>query len=124
MTKDGHEFIVNRNPGSTHVGDKLQCHLLDNYKFYWSQVWDPFRAGKKTVFIWSIWHKTLSLMNGGPVLRRFPFLSNKFFDSRTLASQLSISFGIIYKLEGCDVGLFTLCINICGVRTGNYDNFN
>ena len=50
-TKDGRMAITNRNPGSTHAMDKWQGYLPGNYKFYWSQVWDPLRSGKEAAFI-------------------------------------------------------------------------
>ena len=56
-TKDGRDNILNRSPDTTRAADKWQGYLSGNYKFYWSQVWNPMRSGKEAAFIWSIWHK-------------------------------------------------------------------
>ena len=51
-TKDSMETINKRNPGATRAADKWQGYLPGNYKFYWSEVWDPLCAGKEAAFIW------------------------------------------------------------------------
>jgi hypothetical protein len=40
-TEDGHDSIINRNPGTTRAADKWQGYLPGDYKLYWLQVWDP-----------------------------------------------------------------------------------
>ena len=60
-TKDGREFIANRNPGATRAEDKCERYLPGNYKFYWSQIWNTLREGKEAAFIWSIWHKAVAV---------------------------------------------------------------
>ena len=50
-TKDGRDSITNRNPGTSRAGDKWQGYLPRNYKFFWSQVWDPLRSGKEAAFM-------------------------------------------------------------------------
>ena len=61
IIKDGHDAIINRNPGTTRLADKWQGYFLGNYKFYWSQVWKPLRSGKEAAFMWSIWHKAVAV---------------------------------------------------------------
>ena len=60
-TKSGREAIRSRSPGVTGAVEKWQGYLPGNYRFYWSQVWDPHRAGKEAAFIWSIWHKAVAV---------------------------------------------------------------
>ena len=60
-TKDGRDTILNRSPGTSRAVEKWQGYLPGNYKFYWSQVWDPMRSGKEVEFIWSIWHKAVAV---------------------------------------------------------------
>ena len=60
-TKAGRDSIANRSPDITRAGDKWQGYLPGNYRFFWSQVWDPLRSGKEAVFIWSIWHKAVAV---------------------------------------------------------------
>ena len=58
-TKGGREILISKNQGSTRAADKWQGYLPGNYRFPWSQVWNPLRAGKEAAFIWSIWHKAV-----------------------------------------------------------------
>ena len=60
-TKAGRDSIINRNPGTTRAADKWQGYLPGNYRFRWSQVWDPLRNGKEAAFSWSIWHKAVAV---------------------------------------------------------------
>ncbi len=60
-TKSGREAIRSRNLGASRAVEKWQGYLAGNYRFYWSQVWDPHRAGKEATFIWSIWHKVVAV---------------------------------------------------------------
>jgi hypothetical protein len=53
-TKDDRDSVINKNPGATRARDKWQGYLPGNYRFFWSQVWDPLRVGKEVAFIWSI----------------------------------------------------------------------
>lgn len=57
--KVGKDSIINRNPGTTRMVDKWQGYLPGTYRLYWSQLWDPLRAGKESTFMWFIWHKTV-----------------------------------------------------------------
>ena len=56
-TKMGRNSVIIRIPGVTRAAKKWQCYLFSNYRFQWSQVYDPLRSGKEAAFIWSIWHK-------------------------------------------------------------------
>lgn len=60
-TKASREFISKRTEGVNNVTDKWQGRIPRNYKFYWSQIWDPLRAGKEAAFMWSIWHKAVAV---------------------------------------------------------------
>ena len=60
-TKSGREIIASRNSGTIRAGDKWEDYLPGNYRFFWFQVWDPFRSGKEGAFIWSIWHKAVAV---------------------------------------------------------------
>ena len=60
-TKQGREILSSRDPGIPCVAEKWQGYLPANYRFYWSQVWDPLRAGKEATFMWSIWHKVVAV---------------------------------------------------------------
>ena len=62
--------------------------------------------------------KRLSLMCGGPLLRRPPFSSNVCFVSPILVSPLSINFGVASKLEGFGVGLLASCTKFAGFGWG------
>ena len=65
-TKGGREIITSRNQGVTRAADKWQGYLPGNYRFQWSQVWDPLRSGKEAAFIWSIWHKAVAVNEWRP----------------------------------------------------------
>ena len=60
-TKDGREFITKRHLGTSRATEKWQGYLPNNHRIYWSQVWDPMRAGKEAAFMWSIWHKAVAV---------------------------------------------------------------
>ena len=60
-TKMGRNSVIIRIPGVTRAAKKWQCYLFSNYRFQWSQVYDPLRSGKEAAFIWSIWHKTVAV---------------------------------------------------------------
>ena len=60
-TKLGKELLSSRDPGITRAAEKWQGCLPPNYRFYWSQVWDPLHAGKEVAFMWSIWHKAVAV---------------------------------------------------------------
>lgn len=64
-TKDEIETNVCRNLRVTRAAEKWQGYLSGNYRFYWSQVWDPHHAGKEAAFIWSILHKALAVNEWG-----------------------------------------------------------
>lgn len=59
-TKLGRDSVINRNQGTTLAVVKWQGYLPGNYKLNWSQLWDPLRSGKETIFMWSIWHKVVA----------------------------------------------------------------
>ena len=115
--------VANSNPGSTHAGDKWQGYLPGNYKFYWSQIWDPFRVGKETAFIWSIWHKAIAVNEWRARItptslskqcvfclpHTSEFVEHKFWDC----------------IQARRAWRWATCImdELCGVRTKNYDNF-
>ena len=60
-TKIGREYITKKTEGANNDVEKWQGDLPRNYKFYWSQVWDMLRAGKKATFMWSAWHKAIAV---------------------------------------------------------------
>ena len=60
-TKMGRDSVINRIPGGRRAAEKWQGYLPSNYRFKWSQVWDPLRSGKEAAFIWSIWHRTVAV---------------------------------------------------------------
>ena len=123
-TKDGREAISKRNPDTTRAAHKWQGYLPGNYKFYWSQVWDPLQAGKEAAFIWSIWHKAVAVNEWrariAPVSisKQCPFclpntsesVKHKFWDCIQARRAWRWTTFIMHEL--------------CGVRTGNYDSFN
>lgn len=58
-SKFGRNLVINIVSGKTKASDKWQGYLPCNYKFYWSQVWDPARFGNEAEFMWSMWHKVV-----------------------------------------------------------------
>ena len=60
-SKIGKDSIINRNPRTIRAADKWQGYLSGTYRFYWSQLWDPLRAGKESDFMWFIWHKVVTV---------------------------------------------------------------
>ena len=82
------------------------------------------RIDIETTFMWSIWYKMVAVYEWRTHIALASISKQCVFASRTLASQLNISFGIVYKLEGCGVGQFTSYMNFVGCGPANYDNFN
>ena len=102
--KDGLDAIMNRNPGTTRTAEKWQGYLLGNYKFYWSQVWDPLRTGKEAAFIWSIWHKAVAVNEWRANIALASISKQYFFASRTLVSQSNINLGLHPSKMGMEMG--------------------
>lgn len=53
-TKLGRDYFINMILGITNAADKWQGYLLSDYKFYWTQVWDPAHSNKEAASMWSI----------------------------------------------------------------------
>ena len=123
-TKDGMEVIRNRSPGATRAVDKWQGFLPGNYRFYWSQIWDPQRMGKEAAFIWSIWHKVVA--DNEWRARIAPAAISKQCGFCPPLTSESIKHKFWDCIQARRVWRWATFImqELCGVRTGNLDCFN
>ena len=87
--------------------------LTGQLPFLLSQVWNPLRASKEAVLMWSIWHMWPST-NGGRRLHQHLFLNNVFIVFLILVNRSNTSFGIVSKLWGFGGGPHTLCMKFAG----------
>ena len=55
------DLVINRIPSVTRAAEKWQGYLPSNYRFHWSQVWDPLRSDKEAAFMWPFWHKAVAV---------------------------------------------------------------
>ena len=103
--------ISNRNPGATRAANKWQGLLHGNYRFYWSQIWDPQRPGKEVAFIWSIWHKAVVVNEWRARIAPATIPSNVDFAPLLRASWWNINYGTTFRLGGLRGGLPSSCKN-------------
>lgn len=88
--KFGRDFVINMNPWITCAADEWQGYLPGNYKFHWSQDWDPLSPGKKLLSFGPFGIKQWQIMNGGLALHRHPSPNNVFFASQTRGLHSSL----------------------------------
>ena len=123
-TKLGREVLSSRDPGIPRVAEKWQGYLPANYRYYWSQVWDPLRAGKEAAFLWSIWHKAVAVNEWRAKIAP-AFISKQcpFCLPNTSESVKHKFWDCIQARRAWRWASFIMR-ELCGVRTGNYDSFN
>ena len=61
ITNFGRDLVISMLPNMTKVTDKWQGYLLENYKLYWSHIWDHAHSSKEAAFVCSIWHKAVTI---------------------------------------------------------------
>lgn len=123
-TKEGREFITKRTEGVNNVADKWQGYVPRNYKFYWSQIWDPLRTGKEAAFMWSIWHKVVAVNEWRA--RIAPISISKqciFCLPNTCESVKHSVWDCIQARRAWRWAIFVIH-ELCGVRTTNYETFH
>ena len=123
-TKGGREFIASSNPGSTRAGDKWQGYLPGNYKFYWSQNWDPLRAGKEAAFMWSIWHKAVAVNEWRARIAPASISKQCIFCLPHTSESVKHKFWDCIQTRKAWRWATRIMKDLCGVRSGNDDIFN
>ena len=109
--KYGRDSIINRYPGNTRAADKWQGYLPDNYRFFWSQMWDPLRSGKEATFMWSIWHNAVAVNEWRAKIASTSISKQCVFVCLIRVNWSSINFGIASKPGERGDGLLSLCTN-------------
>ena len=123
-TKDGRDTITNRDPGTTRAVEKWQGYLPGNYHFYWSQVWDPHRAGKEAAFIWSIWHKAVAVNEWRARIAPVSISKQCVFCLPHTSESVKHKFWDCIQARRAWRWATFIMHELCGVKTGNYDCFN
>ena len=123
-TKDGREAITNRNPGTSRAGDKWQGYLPGNYKFFWSQVWDPLRSGKEAAFIWSIWHKAVAVNEWRARIAPASISKQCIFCLPNTSESVKHKFWDCIQARRAWRWATFIMHELCGVRYGHLDSFN
>ena len=123
-TKDGRDNILNRNPGTTRAADKWQGYLPGNYKFYWSQVWDPMRSGKEATFILSIWHKAIAVNEWRARIAPASISKQCVLCLPNTSELVKHKFWDCIQARRAWRWATYIMHELCGVRSGNYDCFN
>ena len=95
--------------------NRLPLLLLGNYKFYGSQVWDPAHSDKEATFLWSIWHKVVTV-NEWRACIALSSISKQcvFFVVLTQVNGLNTSYRIAFKLGELDDGPLSSYKNYVG----------
>jgi hypothetical protein len=122
--KAGREAISNRNPGSTRARDKWQGYLPSNYRFFWSQVWDPLRSGKEAAFMWSIWHKAVAVNEWRARIAPASISRQCVFCLPNTSESVKHKFWDCIQARRAWRWATFIMHELCGVRSGNYDTFN
>ena len=123
-TKDGRDSIINRNPNTTHAAEKWQGYLPGNYRFYWSQVWNPLRSGKEAAFIWSIWHKAVAVNEWRARIAPASISKQFVFCLPNISESVKHKFWDCIQARRAWRWVTFIMHELCGVKTGNYDCFN
>jgi hypothetical protein len=123
-TKLGREFITKRMEGVNNAIDKWQGYLPRNYKFYWSQIWDPLRAGKEVAFIWSIWHKAVAINEWRARIAPTSISKQCIFCLPNTSELVKHKFWDCIQAQRAWRWATFIMHELCGVRIGNYDNFH
>jgi hypothetical protein len=123
-TKAGRDSITNRSPDITRVGDKWQGYLPDNYRFLWSQVWDPLHSGKEAVFIWSIWHKAVAVNEWRARIAPASISKQCIFCLPNTSESVKHKFWDCIQAHRTWKWATYIMHELCGVRTGHLDSFN
>ena len=123
-TKGGRDAIINQNAGTTRAAVKWQGYLPGNYKFYWSQIWDPLRAGKEAAFIWSIWHKAIAVNEWRARIAPASISKQCVFCLPHTSESVKHKFWDCIQARRAWRWATFIMHELCGVRMGNYDYFN
>ena len=122
--KSGRDYITKRTKGSNNATDKWQGYLPRDYKFYWSQVWDPLWARKEAAFMWSIWHKALAVNEWRACI------APASISKQCIFCLPNTSESVKHKIWDCIQALRAwrwatfIMHKLCGVGVGNYDSFH
>lgn len=123
-TKFGSVAANNTIPNESRVVDKWQGYLPRNYRFCWSQVWDPLRLHKEITSFASFGKRQLWSMNGGHTSLRRPFPNNVFYCLLTRVNCLSTSVGIVSELGVLGGGPPSSCMNYTWLGSAIMKAFN
>jgi hypothetical protein len=123
-TKAGRDSITNRTPDITRAGDKWQGYLPGNYRFFWSQVWDPLRSGKEAAFIWSIWHKAVAVNEWRARIAPASISKQCIFCLPNTSESVKHKFWDCIQARRTWRWATYIMHELCGVRTGHLDSFN
>ena len=124
LLRDGREILTSRNPGTSRAADKWQGYLPGNYRFQWSQVWDPLRSGKEAAFIWSIWHKAVAVNEWRARIAPASISKQCVFCLPNTSESVKHKFWDCIQARRAWRWATYIMQELCGVRTGNYDCFN
>ena len=122
--KYGRDSIINRYPGNTGAADKWQGYLSDNYRFFWSQMWDPLRSGKEATFMWSIWHNAVAVNEWRAKIASTSISKQRVFCMPNTSELVKHKFWDCIQARRAWRWVTFIMHKLCGVRTGNYDCFN
>ena len=123
-TKDGRDYIINRNLDTTRAAEKWQGYLPGNYRFYWSQVWDPMRFGKEAAFLWSIWHKAVAVNEWRARIAPASISKQCVFCLPNTSELVKHKFWDCIQARRAWRWATFIMHELSGVRSGNYDCFN
>lgn len=60
--------------------NKWQGSLPDTCRPMWARIWDKRKAGKKTIFIWSMWHQVVAVNISAQCTYGLPFTKETLMD--------------------------------------------
>lgn len=122
--KDGKDSIINKNPETTRAEDKWQGYILDNYRFYQSQVQDSLCSEKDAAFMWLVQDKVV-VVNEWRAHIALALISKYY-----VFCLPNMNESVKHKFWDCIQATrawrwATLIMHVlCGVTTGYYDSFN
>ena len=122
--KLGRDFITTRTEGVNNAVDKWQGYLPRNYKFYWSQVWDPLQARKEVAFMWSIWHKAVAVNERRARITPASISKQCIFYLPNTSELVKHKFRDCIQARGAWRWAMYIMHELCRVRIGNYDSFH
>ena len=116
-------------PGSSiyltnHVADKCQGYIPRNYKFYWSQVWDPLRLGKEANFTWSIWHKVVAVNEWRAQIASISIYEQCIFCLPNTSEAVKHKLWDYIQARRAWRWATFIMHELCSVRSGDYDGFH